>query len=1166
MRLTPLLLATLLLSGLPAARAAEAASLSMCDLFPESGAGERCGEFHIEHLDHPGGTMRTGRLDQVAINANMLTASGHGYRVAFTVQSRGSYLVLRIAEVVEPTPNTLMKLSFRLPSNSPFVLTRLDYMSVPHDDGKTMAWPWIWERAPEVGGQRSEVGSRRAEGGGRRAEGGGEGRGNPLGAFAIQRRGTDAEFDENLLRMWVQDGLPHPEVEGEWTLEKARAWLGEWQERFSDQSCLVIGAKNRDELDTMTDWAAKLGMKRIYLHTDTWRGEYWPRNNSFIHVNTNVFPRGETDLNAYTSDLRDKGMSFAVHSTVISIGPNDPDYVRNGIHPGLARWVRGTLEKDAEARDGALLFRPDPGSKYAEVVRHAWRGPDTMPLFMNLQMFLVGDELVSAGVVDHSDGDVWILKQCRRGEWNTQAVAHPAGTVTDGMVRGYGQAFVPDSDSELFEETIRRWTEFCSRNNVDHLECDALEIHQDRPWGPGKFSWLLSSGLKLPSTSNTSGGRPLPFHIEYWFRGSREVFNNHARAGVAGGASLPLYLHSDIRQASGPYEILFKPGQMVGGGGQSFNVSYPWPMFGVTPEILANHGMVPEVETLIADWRSVLPDVTPGVREAMAREYGSYRGVARRNNQRATDVLFRPEIVSCMGRVIPLRLAGRVGGELNWGFGQEFGPIVPRQYVRTGETLELSNAYHAQEPEFVIRVMGELEEVGGTRDLRRTDILSVSSHAPSDGQDVRPTQEQRTSARTVRGSQSEAIEKSYETGTTTDFSVHPLHASRHIWPAAELHNGEAKRGKVEVRHIFQVPDPNSLKRARLYVQVDDEAVAYVNGKKVFAGGRWDQALFVDLTDLRQGNNVLLIKATNYGAPGCVTAALHIETADGTRVLASDASWQGRTADGGVWEAVADLGAYGDNVWPKAKPQLSVLRVDLMPNGAMIEPAQGHELTAKDGALQIMCRNASASVVAHVDDRPGWETLLDMSDARGIGCTVTGDGSGAVLVISIGEHHKRDYVVPIDFTGTREIEIPSGEVAWGHAKWGWRSGAAKFDYSRIRKVQVGFGTVPPNTQAKVMVSNIRPLRETPTELRDFTIKVDGDGELVVPGTIPSGHYLWYKGGDTVGLYDLNWNKVRDLAVRKQSFTFPSGALTATMSGASPDRRSWFEVQFFTKGSL
>ena len=1164
-----LCIAALAIAGVMSHASGEAASLQLRDVFPATGT--QAGTFNIEYRD-AGVSLQTAQLDEVAIDGNVLMASGHGYRITFAVQPRDTYLVLRITDVVEPKPGTLMKLSFQLTRGSRFTLTRLDYMTVPTHGDKGMSWPWIWGRT----GDRSQESGVRSQGAeskrvsalpppsrlplsapaivSRSAAGGREGAtradddwvalvpgraGNPLGAFAIHTPANDAEFDENLLRMWVRDGLPHPKVEGEWTLERARAWLRDWQERFSDQSCLVIGAKDRAELDTMTEWAQKLGMKRVYLHTDTWRGEYWPANNSYLHVNTNVFPRGERDLNAYTAALREKGMSFAVHSTVISIGRNDPDYVRNGIHPGLARWVRGTLDRGTGARDGTLYLRPTPGSKYPEVVRHAWRGPDTMPHFMNLQMFLVGDELVNAGVVAHADGDVWVLKQCRRGEWGTQAAAHPAGTVTDGMVRGYGQALVPDCDSELFEETIRRWTAFCSRNNVDHLECDALEIHQDRPWGAGKFSWLLSSGLKLPSTSNTSGGRPLPFHIEYWFRSSREVFNNHARAGVAGGASLPLYLHSDIRQATGPYEILYKPGQMVGVGGQSFNVSYPWPMFGVTPEILANHGMVPEVENLIADWRAVLPDVAPEVREAMASEYGEYRGAAGRNNQRATDVLFRPEIVSCMGRVVPLRMVGRAGGELNWGFGQEFGPVVPRQYLRVGETIELSNVYHAQEPEFVIRVMGAME-----------DESEKIEHPTPNTQ--HPTSKEESS-----------IEASYETGTTTDFSVHPLHAARHIWPASELHNGEAKRGKVEVRHLFQVSDLAALKRARLYVQVDDEAVAYVNGKKVFAGGRWDQALFVDLTDLRQGNNTLLIKATNYGAPGCVTAALHLDTADGTRVLASDGAWQGRAADG-VWGAVGDLGAYGDNVWPKAEPQLSVLRTDLMPNGATIEQAQGHELTVKDGALHIVCRNASTSVVAYVDDRPGWATLLDMSDARGIGCTVTGDGSGAVLVISIGEHHKRDYAIPIDFTGTRHVEIPSGEVAWGHSKWGWRWAATKFDYSRIRKVQAGFGTVPPKTHAKVTVSNIRPLRQTAKHLQDLTIKVGAGRELIVPGTIPSGHYLWYKGGDTVGLYDLNWNKIRDLAVRKQSFTFPTGALTATLSAASPGRRSWFEVQFFTKG--
>jgi len=1243
--------------------------------------------------------MQTAHLDKIELHDNVLTASGKNYRVAFTVQPRDTYLVLRIREFEEPTPGTLMKLRFHLGPDNLFTLTRLDYMSVPHDNGKTLEWPWIWGR-PEVTDRTLASGSTsnnqhptpNVQAGnpdldvGRWALDVGrsdsieaaipsqtqqytEADANPLGAFAIQRVGTDEEFDENLLRMWVHDGLPHPKVEGEWTLERARAWLREWQDRFADQSCLVIGAKNRAELDTMTEWAEKLGMKRVYLHTDTWRGEYWPRNHSYLHVNTNVFPRGEQDLNEYTAALHEKGMSFAVHSTVISIGRNDPDYVRNGLHSDLARWVRGTLDRDAGKGDTTLFFRPAPGAKYPRITRHEWGGPDTMPSFMNLQLFLVGDELIEVGSVERDgtrsrptedptqksrpgaspgqrttggDGtrsrptedatyarrpgaspghakaeegvneDVWVLKNCRRGAWGTTRAAHPAGTNTDGMLRGYGQAFVPDSDSAPFEETIQRWADFCSRNNVDHLECDALEIHQDRPWGAAKFSWLLASHLSLPSTSNTSSGRPLPFHIEYWFRGSRKVMANHARAGVAGGASLPLYLHSDIRQATGPYEILYKPAQMVGGGGNSFNVSYPWPMFGVTPEILANHGMVPEVERLIGDWRAVLPAITSEQREAIARAYSEYRGAAGRNNQAATDVLFRPEIVGGEKRIVPLRLVGRAGGELNWGFGQEFGPIVPRQYVRTGETLALTNANHAQEPEFVIRVMGALVEAE-----------EENQHPTSNIQ--HPTSKEAT-----------AIEESYATGTTTDFRVHPLNSARHIWPAAAMHEGEAMRGKVDVRYAFAVPDLAAIKRSRLYLQVDDEAVAFMNGKKVFSGGRYDQALFVDLTNLRQGKNTLLIKATNYGAPGCVTAALHLGTADGTRVLASDSSWQGRPVrlaqgrpENGTWGAVADLGAYGSTGWPKAKPQMSVLRRDLMPGGSTIEPADGHELTvlpsgqsdsfeeiprqARDDSLQdssitsnlsfrakprrrptgglpdaqhlersgnlhsgnehaaiegpaleIICRNDASTVATHLDDRPAWATLLDMSDARGIGCTVTGDGSGAVLVITIGEHHKRDYVIPIDFTGTREVQIPSGEVAWGHSKWGWRWGATKFDYSRIRTVRAGFGTVPPKTHARVTVSNIRPLRETPTWLQDFTIRVGADGELTVPGTIPSDHYLWYRGGDSVGLYDINWNKVRDIPVRKHDFVFPTGKLTVELNANSADQLPWLETQFFTKG--
>ena len=72
--------------------------------------------------------------------------------------------------------------------------------------------------------------------------------------------------------------------------------------------------------------------------------------------------------------------------------------------------------------------------------------------------------------------------------------------------------------------------------------------------------------------------------------------------------------------------------------------------------------------------------------------------------------------------------------------------------------------------------------------------------------------------------------------------------------------------------------------------------------------------------------------------------------------------------------------------------------------------------------------------------------------------------------------------------------------------------------------------------------------------------------MVEGPVPSGHYLWYRGNDSVGLYDLNWNKVRDLAVRKQNFIFPAGLLSLQLTQGKGKPRPWLEMQFFTKGSL
>lgn len=1074
-----------------------------CDRFNLS---EVPGSFEISYVTRDKPDLRSSHLVAHENGPGQLVAAGDGFAVTFSVQPRGTYLALRMTDVVEPAPGSLMTLRYRLEPDSGFALTRLDYMTKPSEDG--LVWPWLWARNSP----------------------------NPLGGFAIQKPLDDADFDDCLLQIWVAEGLPHPKVEGEWTVARARKWLTAWQARFSDQSTLVIGAANRKELDQMTGWARDLGMKRVYLHTDTWRGEYWPRQYSYLRVNPLVFPNGESDLNDYTQSLRDRGMSFALHSTCLSIGPNDPDYVRDGVDPRLSRWVRGSLAEAVDATATTVRFRPGCGERYPRMIKHAWAGPNTMRTWMGLEMFLVEDELLIAGAIDHSNPELWVLKDCQRGAWGKDAKAHAAGATCQGMLRAYRQVFVPDPDSTLFDETIRRWAAFCSRNNVDHLECDALEDHADKPWGVGKLSWLLSSELTLPSTSNTSSGRPLPFQVEYWFRGSQKVMANHARAGVAGGASLPLFLHEEIRVATGPYELLFKPAEMVGGGGGSFNVSYPWPMFGVTPRVLKQHGLVPVVERLITNWRRTLPQISQQVRDAIRAEYGEFRSpLGKARNQRGTDVLFRPEVVDGKSWIIPLRLLGRSSGELNWGYGQEFGPIVPRQYLRAGGSLHLRNPWSEQEPEFVIRVMGKLEEAAGEW---------VEATSANDG------------------AEDAAILAAYEAGTATEFAVHPLHSARHIWAADAVKNGEAEAGSVELRCEFAISNLADVESARLYLQVDDEAVAFLNGKKVLSGGRFDKLEFVALTGLREGQNELLIRARNGGGPGALAGGLQIREKGVGRMLPTNGSWQARK-ENGTWGAVADLGAYGGNVWPEVQPQPALIHRDLMPGGSTIEQVPGHTLVATEEGLAISASNRDDGVAVHLEDRPSWETNLDMSHARGVGCTVTGDGSGAVLVITIEGHGHRDYVVPIDFSGTREIQIPTGEVAWATPSWSWR-GHGRFNYERLRRVRVGFGTVPAKTEARVLVQNMRPLREDAGEMREFTIRVGAERELVVAEPVRSGEYLWYRGGDTIEVYDLNWNKLRDCEVRKQTFSCPTGEFALTFSKTAGDRL-WLETQVFVRGT-
>jgi hypothetical protein len=868
-------------------------------------------------------------------------------RITFDVKATDRYITFKVSRVEGVPKSNLLWLKFKMNMDYKAKTLPLDYMTQAAHWGCEVSWPWLWERSAHT----------------------------PLGGFALYVPSDDADADETLLHIWANEGLPHPKVKGEWTVEAARTWLGDWQRQFSDQSQMLITATNNAELYQLADFAAKLDIKRIYMHTDTWRGEYWPVKYSFLHLNPATFPTGEEDFQKFAKYARKKGIGLTIHTVSCAIANEDPDYVAGKMDPRLARWIDGTLAQPVSATDTMIAFRPASGAELPTSIDRPVTGPANVDPWNNIRTMRLGGEFIAVGEFADTDKDVWLLKACRRGLFKTTAVPHPANTGVTGLIRPYDQCFTADNDSTLVAELGRRMAEFCNRNNIIHCEQDAGEIHTvNHQWGYAKFTEAVYTNLDHAATSNNSGGSHMPCQLEYRFNSSKTAIAARNQPQV------PLTLARNGRLSTGPYEMFSAVAKPVAAGVRSIGLYKPEPMFGVSTEILLNHGLSSYAAATVLAWKRVAILLTEQQRKTIL---GS-----------GDEVIYRAEKKGAGHEITPLRMLARPGIDIGWKTGSEFGPIVPRQYVKTGESLAVENPYAEQEPEFVIRVMAGFD--GQTRVSGK-----ISESASAD----------------------KAIVAAYNVG-------------------AGLKPAEATTPKE-------------------------------------------------------------------------TAA-----------------------------ALATL---------------------LQPKTDKIRNVGDHQFAAEGDALKIRFENKRNEEVKNEENLPFFDCASNMEKARGIGLTVTGDGSGAVLVLQAHCHGARDYIVVVDFKGPREIVIPSGEVSWADARWGWRFATKGSKYGTLRRMSIGLGKVPPKTTVDIKVSKIRLLPEVPTALINPVIMI-GAGTMQLSGTVPSDSYVWYTGGDTIGVYDLNWKKRADLPVKKKAFIAPRGPLQIRVESPGSNPMPWLECQFFVKGSV
>ena len=612
-------------------------------------------------------------LSQLAVTADgrLAARSADGKQAAiWQIHAAGRYLAFRLESLEGIPARRGISLHFELNADPRVRVTELDYMTRVDQSpsGPRVHLDELWHRAP----------------------------GEPLGGFALYVRDDEDDEDETLLHIWAGEQLAHPAVAGAWTLERARAWVAQWQRTFADRSQMILEGGSLDELRAALPWAKRARISEIYLFTQTWRTDnFWPAGHGNIDVNRAVFPRGEDDLKAFADEVRGLGMRLNLHYVSGGVGRNDPTYVGQRPDRRLAGWVRGALATPAGAADTELVMQPPPGAAY----------PPDLPHFFEHNHVRIEDEIVVVSRFEPAADGTWKLHGCRRGQYGTLAAAHAAGAESQGLVVPYGQNYVPDNDSPMLEEIATAYAGLINRCGIGHTEYDGAEIHcYNGRWGYLKFATLVYQHTDHPVTAHDSSGSAPRCNFEYRLNSTRRLFRGNC-AFTHGNWSCPVELASPGRVASTLLDANFVLSQGHLGG--ALGLCKPEPMFAVSAASLQAHGLSDQlIDTLLA-WKAVSGLLTDEQRAAIDRSFtrtqpGRMPEASRHAASRLVQVVRR---TADGYAIVPVCVLTRAQGDILWQQGQEHGAVSPRQFVQPGEVLTLDNPFAAQPASFIVRVL-----------------------------------------------------------------------------------------------------------------------------------------------------------------------------------------------------------------------------------------------------------------------------------------------------------------------------------------------------------------------------------------------------------------------------------------------------------------------------
>lgn len=303
---------------------------------------------------------------------------------------------------------------------------------------------------------------------------------------------------ETIGRIEVEESMPHPMIDGEWGK----------QARSASAAYLILDF-GEDDIEQAISWTKQAGLRYLY-HPEPF--ETWGHFEL-----SDRFPHGRDGLRQCVDRAAEAGVMVGVH-TLSNFTTTNDRYVTPVPDTRLARVGESALTGDVDARATEISIE----------------SPEFFAQYDNntLRTVVVGDELIQYRTV--SEQAPWRLLDCRRGAFDTRAVAHRLGD-TVGMLADHAyRVFLTDADLGI--EMATNIAELFNETGLRQISFDGVEGNQST--GMGNYgeilftsSWYnhLSDEIRQHYIADASRTTHYFWHIytrmnwgEPWYAGFRE--------------------------------------------------------------------------------------------------------------------------------------------------------------------------------------------------------------------------------------------------------------------------------------------------------------------------------------------------------------------------------------------------------------------------------------------------------------------------------------------------------------------------------------------------------------------------------------------------------------------------------------------------------------------